>query len=81
MKLHPDAIVKTDSKAIVRFTGLMGQNYVAIEFRRARRGRKAVDGAMLTTEEQPDLNAVMAKLDNAATGIENLGQEFLRRQN
>ncbi len=29
MKLHPDAIVKTDSKASIRFTGLMGQNYVS----------------------------------------------------
>ena len=25
MKLHPDAVVKTDSKAIIRFIGLMGQ--------------------------------------------------------
>src|ERR1035441_1762495 len=30
MKLHSDAIVKTDSKAVVKFTGLMGQNFVAI---------------------------------------------------
>src|ERR1035437_1806119 len=32
MKLHSDAIVKTDSKAAVKFTGLMGQNFVAIDF-------------------------------------------------
>jgi len=25
MKLHADAIVKTDSKAVVKFTGLMGR--------------------------------------------------------
>ena len=29
MKLHSDAVVKTDSKAIIKFTGLMGQNFVA----------------------------------------------------
>src|SRR5436190_24262355 len=34
MKLHADAVrkVKTDSKATIRFTGLMGQNYVALSF-------------------------------------------------
>ena len=32
MKLHPDAVVKTDSTAIIKFTGLMGQNFVAIDF-------------------------------------------------
>jgi len=31
---------------------------------------------VLATEEQPDLNAVMAKLDNAATGIQNLTKSF-----
>ena len=32
MKLHSDAVVKTDSKAVIKFTGLMGQNFVAIDF-------------------------------------------------
>ncbi len=32
MKLHPDALVKTDSHAVIKFAGLMGQNYVAIDF-------------------------------------------------
>ena len=31
---------------------------------------------MLATEEQPDLNAIMAKLDSAATGIQNLTKSF-----
>lgn len=75
MKLHSDAIVKTDSKAAVKFTGLMGQNFVSIDFGSAD-APKAVDGAVLTTEDQPDLNAIMAKLDSAATGIENFGKSF-----
>ncbi|HTV75624.1 MAG TPA: MlaD family protein, partial [Candidatus Baltobacteraceae bacterium] len=29
MKLHSDAIVKTDSKATIKFTGLMGQYFVS----------------------------------------------------
>ena len=75
MKLHSDAIVKTDSKAAVKFTGLMGQNFISIDFGSADAPR-AVDGAVLTTEDQPDLNAIMAKLDSAATGIENFGKSF-----
>jgi phospholipid/cholesterol/gamma-HCH transport system substrate-binding protein len=71
MKLHPDAAVKTDSKAMVKFTGLMGQNFVAIDFGSAAAPR-AVDGALLATEEQPDLNAIMTKLDGATSGIQNL---------
>ena len=75
MKLHSDAIVKTDSKAVVKFTGLMGQNFVSIEFGSADAPR-AVDGAVLATVEQPDLNAIMARLDSAASGIENFGKSF-----
>lgn len=71
MKLLPDAAVKTDSKAMVKFTGLMGQNFVAIDFGSADAPR-AVDGALLATEEQPDLNAIMIKLDGATSGIQNL---------
>jgi phospholipid/cholesterol/gamma-HCH transport system substrate-binding protein len=75
MKLHLDAVVKTDSKAVVNFTGLMGQNFVAIDFGTPA-APAAVEGATLETEEQPDLNAVMAKLDKATAGIENLTKSF-----
>jgi phospholipid/cholesterol/gamma-HCH transport system substrate-binding protein len=75
MKLHPDAIVKTDSKAVIKFTGLMGQNYVAISFGSAA-APNAVENTTLETEEQPDLNAIMAKLDNAASGVQNLTKSF-----
>jgi phospholipid/cholesterol/gamma-HCH transport system substrate-binding protein len=75
MKLNSDAVVKTDSKASIRFTGLMGQNFVAITFG-SPDAPKALPGALLATEEQPDLNAIMAKLDSAATGIQNLTRSF-----
>ncbi len=75
MKLHPDAVVKTDSKAVIKFTGLMGQNFVAIDFGSSDAPR-AVDGTLLATEEQPDLNAIMTKLDGATTGIQNLTKSF-----
>src|SRR5437868_3916997 len=75
MKIHSDAFVKTDSKAAIKFTGLMGQNFVAVQFGSAD-APKAIDGTVLETEEQPDLNAIMVKLDNAAAGIQNLTKSF-----
>jgi phospholipid/cholesterol/gamma-HCH transport system substrate-binding protein len=75
MKLHPDVAVRTDSKATVKFTGLMGQNFVAVDFG-SPDAPKAVEGAVLETEEQPDLTAIMAKLDKAATGIQKFGDSF-----
>ena len=75
MKIHNDEPVKTDSIATVKFTGLMGQNYVDIGFGSVGAPR-AVDGTVLASVEQPDLNAVMAKLNDAATGIENFGRSF-----
>jgi len=65
------AAVRTDSKATVRFTGLMGQNYLSIDFGSGR-GASVLPGAELETVEQPDLSALMSKLDGVATGIKKM---------
>jgi len=75
MKLNSGTVVKTDSKATIKFTGLMGQNFVAIGFGQTE-SPKAGEGTVLETEEQADLNAVMKKLDEAAEGIKNFGKSF-----
>jgi len=75
MKLKSDAPVKTDSLATIKFTGLMGQNFVALSFGTPG-AVKAENGTVLATVEQPDLSAIMAKLDNAASGIQNLTKSF-----
>jgi phospholipid/cholesterol/gamma-HCH transport system substrate-binding protein len=75
MKINKDADVKADSKAMIKFTGLMGQNFVSLDFGTPN-GVKAVDGVYLPTGEQPDLSAIMVKLDNVATGVENLTKSF-----
>ena len=59
MKLHPEASVRTDSVATVKFAGLMGQNFVSINFGSPGAPR-AVDGSLIASEEQPDLSAIMA---------------------
>jgi len=70
LKLDRASSVKTDSKAMIKFAGLMGQNFVSISFG-SRAGRKVVNDTIIETEEQPDLNALMVKLENVATGVEN----------
>jgi phospholipid/cholesterol/gamma-HCH transport system substrate-binding protein len=74
LRLNSDVSVRTDSRAAVKFTGLMGQNFVALDF--GQKGTKAEPGTYLSTVEQPDLSALMAKLDNVASGVENLTKSF-----
>jgi phospholipid/cholesterol/gamma-HCH transport system substrate-binding protein len=75
MKLDSDAVVKTDSKATIKFTGLMGQNFVSISFG-SPGAQRIVDGSVIEGEEEPDLSEMMTKLDKAATGIQNLTASF-----
>ncbi len=75
LRLNKGTPVHTDSKAIVKFAGLMGQNYVSIDFGTPNSPLMEQD-ALLETAEQPDLNALMAKLDQAANGVQNLTKSF-----
>ncbi len=70
-----DAEVRTDSKATIKFTGLMGQNFVSLDFGSGTAPR-AVEGAILSTTEQPDLSAIMAKLDGVVGDIQGLAKGF-----
>jgi len=70
-----DAEIRTDSKATIKFTGLMGQNFVSLDFGSSNAPR-AVEGAILSTTEQPDLSAIMAKLDGVAGDIQGLAKGF-----
>ncbi len=75
LKIRPGVKVRTDSKASIRFVGLMGQNYVAIDFGSVQ-APIAAPGTLLETVEQPDLSAVLAKLDTVATGVESMTRNF-----
>ncbi|MBM3821858.1 MAG: MCE family protein [Verrucomicrobia bacterium] len=71
----PQAAVKTDSKAVIKFLGLLGQNYLAISIGSA--GAIPVEnGAVIESTEQPDLSTLMAKLEGVATGVENVTKNF-----
>ena len=74
MKIQTDYEIKTDAKAAIKFTGLMGQNFVAVEGGSA--AAPAIQTGTLETYEQPDLSVLMSKLENVASGVENLTKSF-----
>jgi phospholipid/cholesterol/gamma-HCH transport system substrate-binding protein len=75
MKIQGKYQISTDAKALIKFTGLMGQNFVAIEGGTAN-APKLLPGGTLETGEQPDLGAIMVKLENVASGVEGLTKSF-----
>jgi phospholipid/cholesterol/gamma-HCH transport system substrate-binding protein len=75
MRIRDTSMVKTDSKAAVKYTGLMGQNFVAVDFGSPDASR-AKDGTELATYEQPDLSSLMIKLDGAVDGIQGMTKAF-----
>ena len=75
MKIKGKFEIKTDARAAIKFTGLMGQNFVSVEGGSST-APKAMPGAALETIEQPDLSAIMVKLENVASGVEGLTKSF-----
>ena len=75
MKLQRTDGVKTDSQASIKFSGLMGQNFVLLGFGSPTASTVDSD-TVLKTFENPDLGEVMAKLDSVAKGIKNLTDSF-----
>jgi phospholipid/cholesterol/gamma-HCH transport system substrate-binding protein len=74
MKVQAKYEIKTDAKAVIKFTGLMGQNFVSIDG--GSPNAPAIQSGSIDTIEQPDLSALMAKLEGVAGGIENLTKSF-----
>ncbi len=70
-----EADIRTDSKATIKFTGLMGQNYVSIDLGSAN-AAKIATGNTLTTYEQTDLSTLMGRLDTVATNVQNMTKSF-----
>jgi phospholipid/cholesterol/gamma-HCH transport system substrate-binding protein len=75
MKIQKKHPVKTDSRAIIKFTGLMGQNFVGIEGG-SPQAPNLEPGNPLPAASQPDLSALMAKLQDVAAGVEGLTKSF-----
>ncbi len=74
LKIRNEFKIKTDAKAVIKFTGLMGQNFVSIEG--GTPSAPDIQKGSLETIEQPDLSVLMSKLEGVAGGIENLTKSF-----
>ncbi len=65
------AMVRTDSIATIRFSGLLGQNFVSIDFG-TEQGVPATTGSELATVTQPDVGEILTKIEGVASGIQRL---------
>ena len=68
-------VIRTDSTAAIKFGGLMGQSFVSLDFGTPA-GLPLEEGQEIPTTEQPDISAIMQKLDTVASGIENVTKVF-----
>jgi phospholipid/cholesterol/gamma-HCH transport system substrate-binding protein len=75
LRVRADAGVRTDSKATVRFAGLLGQNYVSLSFG-SPGSPEVTDDTELEAETMPDLGQIMAKLDAAASSVGSVTNLF-----
>jgi phospholipid/cholesterol/gamma-HCH transport system substrate-binding protein len=75
LKLRANTPVKSDTLATIKLAGLMGQSFVSLDFGTAA-GKLLKEDQYLLTTEQPDFSAIMVKLDNVASGIENMTKGF-----
>ncbi len=75
MKVDPGVEVRTDSVAQIRFTGLMGQNFVALDFGSEKAPLLAA-GGLLQSKEGADLAQVFEKLNGVADGVQSMTKSF-----
>jgi len=71
MRLRESAGVRTDSEVTIKFAGLMGQNFVSVDFG-SPAAPLATQDTILKSKEQADLGVIMQKLDNVAYSFEKV---------
>lgn len=74
--LEPKATVRTDTRAAIRFSGLMGQNYVSLDFGTENGEIITLPDQEVATDEQADISALMSKLDGVAGDIKKITANF-----
>lgn len=70
------ATVRTDSRATIKFSGLLGQNYVAIDFGTPAGRPIETSDQEIQTYEQADFGALISKLDNVAADLKKITANF-----
>jgi len=64
IRVKPGTPVKTDSIATIKLTSLLGTNFVDLTFG-SPAAQKAPPGSLLQSTEPPDLNTLLARLNDA----------------
>lgn len=72
----PNAVIRTDSRATIKFAGLLGQNYVAIDFGTPAGRAIDTDDQEIQTYDQADFGALISKLDNVAADLKKITANF-----
>jgi phospholipid/cholesterol/gamma-HCH transport system substrate-binding protein len=75
MKVRPAVQLKTDSIATIKFTGLLGQNFVSVDFGTPQ-GEALKDYQYIDTDEPADLSAMMQRVGKVAENVEKLTESF-----
>ncbi|MFI5338803.1 MAG: MlaD family protein [Candidatus Methylomirabilales bacterium] len=75
LRVKPGTPVKTDSIATIKLTSLLGTNFVDLTFG-SPTAQVAPDGSLLQSSEPPDLNTLLARLNDAAGDIQTLAKQF-----
>lgn len=74
LRVKPGTPVKTDSVATIKLTSLLGTNFVDLTFG-SPAAPLAPDGSVLASSEPPDLNTLLARLNDAAGDIQTLAKQ------
>ncbi len=74
MRVKPGTPVKTDSTATIKLTSLLGTNFVDLTFG-SPAAQLAPPGSVLQSSEPPDLNTLLARLNDAAGDIQSLARQ------
>ena len=75
MRLKPATPVKTDSVATIKLTSLLGTNFVGLTFG-SPAAQVAPPGSVLISSEPPDLDTLVARLNDAAGDIQTLARQL-----
>jgi phospholipid/cholesterol/gamma-HCH transport system substrate-binding protein len=74
VRVKPGTPVKTDSTATIKLTSLLGTNFVDLTFG-SPAAQVAPPGSVLQSSEPPDLNTLLARLNDAAGDIQTLARQ------
>jgi phospholipid/cholesterol/gamma-HCH transport system substrate-binding protein len=74
IRVKPGTPVKTDSIATIKLTSLLGTNFVDLTFG-SPAAQAAPPGSLLQSAEPPDLNTLLARLNDAAGEVQTLAKQ------